>query len=268
MPNGHYVTWIAADTNEHRINDLHANDQPVPPITVEARLADRRLELETMLSQIAALCNSSEYDDVMMYSTGLPWVWKHLEQVYDIEKKGVHFMKLGQIVFDKTNDESHTAFYKRLRSHFQDNLRQQGDIVRWKENFQLLEHEKLSPTMECTIVYWSLKEIDARLPEQVELVYGHLMKDSTTIMDLQPTIFQAIPRLLNEIDVKDAGMNAVYGDVYGEGDDEIDLAAFGAYGGRGNRRGFPTRGRGQQQRGAGRGGYGRGGREKVSAPNG
>ena len=256
LPGGVYHTWTAADIDPDRINALHANDQPVAgpnanqaavQQAIDDRLAMRRLELETMLSQIASLCCTSDYEDVMAYSINLNWIWTHLEKTYNIEKKGVHFMKLSSITFDKTNGETHVAFYKRLRNHFQDNLRQNGDTIRWKNDQVLTENERLSPTLECTIVFMALKEIDSRLPEYVELVYGHLMTDNTTLMDLQTTIFQAIPRLLTELDNKEAGMNAMY---YGEEDEQVDLAAFRGYGGRGNRRGqgrFP-RASGQRPR--------------------
>ena len=251
MPGEAYATWTSADNNPDRIAALDANDQPPADggqnqvqiqAAVDARLQDRRLELETMLSQIATLCSTSDYDDIMTYSTGLTWIWQHLEQNYDIQKKGVHFMKLGKITFDKTNGESQVAFYKRMRSHFTDNLRQTGDTIQWKDNHVLTENEKLSPILECTIVFLALKEIDPCLPDYVELVYGHQMTQNTTIMEMQPAIFQAIPRLLSEIEVKEAGMNSM---MYEEDDDTVDLNAAGAYGGRGRRGNF--RGRPQQR---------------------
>ena len=137
LTNGVYEAWTAADVNEDRILALHEDDTYADDVVGfanlnVARLTERRIELETFLSIIANLCDTSDYEDIMMYSTSLDWVIKHIEQVNDIQKKGVHFLKLYQITFNKTSGETYTAFYKRFRGHFQDNLRKQGDIVKWK----------------------------------------------------------------------------------------------------------------------------------------
>ena len=206
LPGGFYANWSANDEVEDRIENLHANDNPQH--NPEQRLSDRRTQLETFLSIIAGLCDASQYEDVMQRSTSVEWIWNLIESDHDIQKKGRHFLKLDAITFDKTGTQTHTAFYKSLRSHFVDNLRKRGERVKSRNNEQLPEDEKLSPTLENTIVYMALKDIDPRLPSYVEQVYGHRMDVDTTLYDLQPEIFQALPKLLNDIDTKEANFGA------------------------------------------------------------
>ena len=50
----------------------------------------------------------------------------------------------------------------------------------------------------------ALKDIDPRLPAHVEQIYGHRMDKDTTLFDLQVEIFQALPKLITDLDTKDA----------------------------------------------------------------
>ena len=49
-----------------------------------------------------------------------------------------------------------------------DNLRKQGDRVRYKNNLLLTEDEKLSSSFENAIVLWALDKIDPRLLAKVK----------------------------------------------------------------------------------------------------
>ena len=178
----------------------------------------------------------------MLRSISLDWIITHIEEIYDIEKKGEHFLNLYMITFDKTSGETFNQFYKRLRNHFEDNLRKKNDVIGWNYDEVLAEDEKLEPTLECTIVYLALKEIDSRLPAYVQQVYGHQMVENTTVRDLQPRIFQALPRLLTELDSKDSSLNA--SNSYGREQKDVDFGAFG-FRGRGQGGRGDSRGRGQ-----------------------
>ena len=145
----------------------------------------------------------------MMRSTSIQWIWNLIETDYDIQKKGRHFLKLDKITFNKAGSESHMAFYKRLRAHFTDNLRKSGELVKSKNDQRLAEDEKISPTLENTIVYMALRSIDQRLPQYVEQIYGHRMDENTTLFDVQSEIFQAIPKLITELDSKDPLLNNI-----------------------------------------------------------
>ena len=245
-PNGPYATWSATADVVDRIEAVHANDQAANNAQNAARLTDRQTQLETFLSIIAGVCDSSQYDDVMQRSTSVAWIWNLIESDYDIQKTGRHFLKLDDIAFKK-GTESYHAFYKRLRSHFSDNLRKTGERVKSRNNEELAEDEKLSPTLENTIVYMALKDIDPRLPAYVEQTYGHRMDRHTTLFDLQVEIFQAIPKLIADLDTKEANLGAVQeyqGYVYQPAPEEQEQPAMAAFGytPRGGRGGPPFRG--------------------------
>ena len=237
LTGGIYATWTANDEHQDRIQNVHATDQPANNAQLPQRLIDRQTQLETFLSIIAGICDTSQYDDIMQRSTSIEWIWNLIESDYDIEKKGRHFLKVDEISFKK-GQESYNAFYKRFRSHFSDNLRKTGERVKSRNNAQLTEDEKLSPTLENTIVYMALKDIDSRLPAYIEQTFGHRMDRDTTLYDLQAEIFQSLPKLLTDLEVKDANLGAVGTTDYGYPTEQTDmeqpnLAAFG-YGQRSN----------------------------------
>ena len=68
--------------------------------------------------------------------------------------------------------------------------------------------ETLSPTFEDAIVLWALEKIDPRLPKKVRKDYEHRLSGDTYLIDLQVTIFQSIPTMLEDLD-KQAGLNAI-----------------------------------------------------------
>ena len=250
LTGGCYATWSANDEHQDRLRTVHATDQPADNTQIPQRLAERQTQLETVLSIIAGNCDFSQYDDIMQRSTSIDWIWNLIESDYDIQKKGRHFLKVDEFSFKK-GQESYNAFYKRLRGHFSDNLRKAGERVKSKNNEQLTEDEKLSPTLENTIVYMALKDIDSRLPAYIEQIFGHRMDRDTTLYDLQAEIFQSLPKLLADIEAKEANLGYVAADDYQTHAEQNDpawsptgqqeqpsLAAFG-YGQRG---GFQQRG--------------------------
>ena len=209
LPGGPYENWLAADENQHRIEALHNTDRDEDDTRNPARLTSRRTQLATVLSIIASISDLSQYNDIMTRSTSITWIWNLIETDADIQKKGRHFLKLDSIVYPSNETETPTAFYKRLRAHFTDNLRKQGELVKSRNDQRLEQDEKMSPTLENTIVYMALKSIDPRLPNYVEQVYGHRMDVNTTLYDLQSEIFQSIKKLIQELDSKDPAVNYI-----------------------------------------------------------
>ena len=94
----------------------------------------------------------------------------------------------------------HQTFYKQYRASFVDNLRRNGDVVKYKNDFVLTEDEKLSPSFENAIVLWTLEKIDPRLPSKVKKNYGYQITGDTTLKDIQPVVFENIPLMLDELD--------------------------------------------------------------------
>ena len=94
FPDGKYENWSPAEENDKRITVLHADDTPATEPEKASRLAKRQRDLSSMLSIIGRKVDQYDYDDVMMLSTSLQSIWFMIELVYDIGRKGVHFLSL------------------------------------------------------------------------------------------------------------------------------------------------------------------------------
>ena len=210
LPGGRYSTWQAAEFG-NRIHELHNRDPDKLAAEAKEDMTPRRLEaeLEKLLQQrnaqlakfvthIATLCHHTENDDVTVYSTSLEWIFDYLRNHYGLTTKGANFMNIAEHVFKLGTP--HQTFYKQYRASFIDNLRKQGDRVKYKNDLLLTEDEKLSPSFENAIVLWALDKIDPRLPAKVKKDYGHQMTGDTTLKDLQPVIFENITSMIEDLD--------------------------------------------------------------------
>lgn len=207
-PGGKYETWTAYEDNPLRIARKAENDNPPQGVQNAEHLAQRQIQLETFLGIIARYSDEGDFDDVMEKSTSLEWIYNLHERRYGIQKKGRYFNRIDSIRFDKTTMTDYHKFYTDIRSCFKSNLRKRGENIKYK-NQRLEEDEKLTPTTECLLVYMALERIDSRLPNEIDRVFGHLMDDSTTLIDIQTEIFSYIPRALATLDREDqAELNA------------------------------------------------------------
>ena len=213
LKNGCYSSWSPKQLGS-RIGDLSAEDTDKIRLEKEkedekrtagnldtelgALLKLRNSQLSKFVQLIAVLCYYTEQDDVDQDSTSLAWIIKYLEKHYNIESKGVHFLDIASMTYKKGTP--HQTFYKQFRALFMDNLRMKGDMLEYKNNEELREDEKMTPTLESTIVLWALERIDPRLTLKVQKQYGHQMVGSKCLFTLQPTIFQNVPVMLQELD--------------------------------------------------------------------
>lgn len=211
----------------NRIRGLHADDNEGTADEKIKRLDKRRRDLHTMLSIIGRKVDQYDYDDVMNLSTSIQFIWNIIELVYDIGRKGVHFLELEKIKYD--SGESPTKFYKKVYHHIMDNLYKKDDTLKYKKN-KLPDDEKLSPTLLNFMLYFTIEKIDHRLLKKIKDKWGHLLDGDTCLHDLKDTILKAIPDLLEKIDMKDLEGNSM----------ESQLSAFGGRG-----RSFNNRGRNQ-----------------------
>lgn len=204
-----------------------------------ARLAERNRLLDKMLAIIASFVHYTDIDDIRNGSTSMGWIKKYLEIRYNIETKGVNFLKIAQINFKAGMNPQ--TFYKQFRTGFIDNLRKAGDANNHlKPGDRLLADEVMTPTLEDTVVLWTLEKIDPRLPAKVAKAYEHRLDKDTHLIDLQATIFQSVPSLIESID-RDAGLNALASGAAPLGMEDIPVTAnaFSA-GSRGRGRGRPV----------------------------
>ena len=100
LPGGKYDTWIAAEDNPNRIVTLADGDAPRDnagnrvnnEAALNVLLEKRQKDLHTLLSIVGGKVDQYDYDDVLNLSTSLDSIWLMLEVVYDIGRKGVHFL--------------------------------------------------------------------------------------------------------------------------------------------------------------------------------
>ena len=192
MPGGLYSTWRAG---EHGARLEQVNNADPERVKLEGKRAQNQLtahefqasvaqllnkrngQLSKFVTHIATLCHYAENDDVTNGSTSLNWIFDYLKKHYGLETKGANFMNISEHVFKQGTP--YQTFYKQYRASFIDNLRKQGDRMVYKNNQQLTEDEKLTPSFENAIVLWSLEKIDPRLPSKVKKDYGHQMTGNT-----------------------------------------------------------------------------------------
>ena len=245
FPDGMYSSWISAEENPKRLLTLAGDDHPVAKTGEDQaeldtnRLSKRQRDLSTMLSIIGRKVDQYDHDDVVNGSTDLQTIWYMIELVYDIGRKGVHFLELEKLKYEK--GDSPIKFYKKIYHHVLDNLYKKDDNLKYKGS-KMENDEKISPTLLNFMLYFTIQSIDRRLMKKIKDKWGHLLDKDTCLFDLKDTILKAIPDLLNRLDTKEFEANSV-----------SQLSAFFPRGGqRGNRRGGGG-GSSRQNQGRGRG---------------
>ena len=276
-PEGLYQEW-GTKVSGLRINDVDAKDpdkvkldrqlrdQVIDRRDMEAELKKLKLSRNSQLGKfitlISVLCYYTEQDDIDQNSTSFAWIIKYLERHYNIEARGAHFLDIASLTFKKGTP--HQTFFKQFRAGFLDNLRKKGEKLAYKGDEKLNDDEKMTPTLEATIILWALERIDARLPVKVQRTYGHQMVNNTCLVTLQATIFQNIPLMLQELDESHSKLNA-----NSLTDDQLQPSQLNAgfagqqgtgwRGGRGGRRSRGGRGQFSNSRGRGMGRRGQAG---------
>ena len=120
-------------------------------------LLTRNSQLSKFVTLIAILCYYTEQDDITECSTSFAWIIQYLKQHYNLESRGEHFLDIAEIVY--TSDMPYQTFYKQFRAGFIDNLRKEGDQLAYKNNLLLTADEIMTPTLEASIVLWTLEKL-------------------------------------------------------------------------------------------------------------
>jgi hypothetical protein len=277
---GHYAVWHPRGKNRLRIaalhvNDMervaimnhltaalaarqaHPNDNRVDPYDQPARdrdLADlltaRNAQLAKFITLISVLCPYTLTNNLDQLSTSFQWIITYLEQHYQIQKAGAHFLSISDIKF--TPGSSYENFYIELHGAFEDTLRKRGETLLFKNNEVLDSDEEMSPTLENTVVLLWLERIDPRLPQKISATFAHQMVGNTSLRDLQPTICARIPSLLQELDDSAANRASLHAigelEAYSQFDGAPIAAAFSTRG-RNRGRGHTTFNRGPRSTG-------------------
>ena len=219
LAGGIYATWTPQIDvlNRQRIASIHADDPEKRKLQrrlqntndsnpysdedlqedLQVLLLKRNSQLSKFIQLICAVCHYTEHDDISSLSTSTTWIISYLEQHYNLEKKGAHFLKVSELSYKENTN--HQTFYREFRSAIYDNLKKSGHKIKYLNDKELDQDEIMSPTFEETIVLWCLEKIDPRLPAHVNKTFGHQMTGNTTLKDLQVMIFQRIPGMLEEL---------------------------------------------------------------------
>ena len=213
LPGGGYDKWKSSEEFSERIEALTATELPAIDATNAATvttrtklLAKRQRDLCSLLNIIGRKVDQYDFDEVLNCSTSIASIWNMIELVYDIGRKGVHFLELGKIKYEQ--GESPVKYYKKIYHHFMDNLYKSGDVLAYK-NCAMTEDEKLSPTLLNFILYYTIDNIDTRLMKKIKDKWGHILDQDKCLHDLKDIILKAVPDLLTKLESKDIEANSV-----------------------------------------------------------
>lgn len=273
LPDGIYTTWRARGKNRTRIAELHnddlervalmdrltaaiairherPNDNRVDNYTQQDRNRDlatllqtRNAQLSKFITLISVLCPYTLTNNLDQLSTSFNWLFTYLEQYYQIQKTGAHFLSISDIRYNP--GDSYENFYMELHGAVEDSLRKQDELLLFHNSEPLDEDEEMSPTLENMVVLMWLERIDTRLPKKVSATFAHQMVGNTSLRDLQPIICARLTSLLQELE--DAAANRA--SLHAAEAQEPTAAAFSVRGNfrqRGQRRGntsFTSKGR-------------------------
>ena len=208
LPGQPYAEWESAESYNDRIrhlneNDINAgergrNDRQLEEDR-EEKLSNMRVNLRTVLAIVGKCVSQGHYNTVVRHSTSLNWIYDTLKADYDIQAKGIHFFNILDVKYDQ---EKHTpvAFYNQYRTIIINNLAKAGDVLKYKNNENLQQDEKMSPMLEDVVLLNVVNLIDQRLPVYIRNHYNHKMNRNERLMDFKTDILINIPSFLNEIE--------------------------------------------------------------------
>ena len=84
-------------------------------------LTSRNAQLSKFITLIAIVCYYTEQDDIVQCSTSMARIVKYLQQHYNLESRGEHFLDIADLTYKQ--DMPYQTYYKQFRAGFLDNLR-------------------------------------------------------------------------------------------------------------------------------------------------
>ena len=148
-----------------------------------------------MLGQVANYCNIIARHQIMYESTSLDSIWDMIREHYGFHVTGQRFLDLTSIRLRP--GEKPADLYQRLVCFFTDNLFTRASRLTHKGRAPLVD-EKLSPTIQNTIVLLWLERIHVGLPGLVKQRYGTELRNKT-LSSLKSEIAQALDSMLEEL---------------------------------------------------------------------
>jgi len=203
------IEWEDGDSINHGFVDDVARQIPNPnggphiadPDQVIRTAADKVRILHLMLGQIANYCNVIARHQIMYESTSLDSIWDMIREHYGFHVTGQRFLDLAAIRLKP--GEKPADLYQRLVCFFTDNLFTRASRLTHKGRPPVVD-EKLSPTIQNTIVLLWLERIHVGLPGMVKQRYGTELRNKT-LASLKSEIAQALDSMLEELNSVSAG---------------------------------------------------------------
>ena len=240
------IEVVQGAANRTAYDRMTNDEKEAKKAEIEAdRIGIRNRQLSKMLQIVCSVMHHTEAIGVWNDSTSVEWIWEYLKRHYNIQSKGVNFLKVAQINYK--SGELPQTFYKEFRTAMVDNLRKEGDAKNHLMPGSVMEaDEVLSPTFEDAIVLWALDKIDSRLPAWVAKEYEARLDRTTHLIDLQSVIFQRVPSMLESIEREAnlAALTTASAALTTSDEASTNCCAFTPYRGRGGRGRSSGRGRG------------------------
>ena len=171
------------------------------PAQVIQTATDKVRILHLMLGQIANYCNVIARHQIIYESTSLDSIWDMIREHYGFHVTGQRFLDLSAIRLKP--GEKPADLYQRLVCFFTDNLFTRASRLTHKGRPPNVD-EKLTPTIQNTIVLLWLERIHIGLPGMVKQRYGTELRNKT-LASLKSEIAQALDSMLEELNNVSAG---------------------------------------------------------------
>ena len=187
------AVWLPNSTaNQNR--GLH-NDGDGVAENRRRTAAQKVIQLELMLGQIANFCPIISRNTIVRSSTSLGYIWNAIRLHFGFQLSGAQFLDLANIHID--SEERPEDLYQRLVAFFDDNLLDPDNGIT-HHGAAVTVAEDITPSLENTIVVIWLKLINPSLPALVKQKYASQLRYQT-IASLRPEISLALDSLLVEI---------------------------------------------------------------------
>ena len=172
-----------------------SDDSSDVPASSRLTAAQKTVQLELMLGQIANFCPIIARNSIVKNSTSLQQIWQSIRLHFGCQSSGSHLLDFAAIQLQP--DERPEDLFQRLMAFAEDNL--------LKSDHDVTHHgclpssdEDMSPSLENFIVLHWLSLLHPRLPALVKQRYGPELR-IRTLASLKPEISQSIDSLLAEL---------------------------------------------------------------------
>ena len=166
MADGRYNMWESQEENPNRIPELHQRDPDRPAADFENRedvMADllnkRRRQLRTFIGQIAKSASRNMYAGIVRHATSLEWVYNKVREDYDIQTKGIHFLNIVDLEYNKET-KTPAGFYNKYRTVILNNIGRRNEVIHWNQDRELPGDEVIGPLFEDVVLMNVLQIID------------------------------------------------------------------------------------------------------------